>query len=265
MKNLADFAKNLKDFKFTKIAAMVGAGISVNAGIPDFRSKSGLYSRISTPELIFDIHHFRKNPQDFYDVAPKIIMPKASPTLTHYFLSYLEHLNILQICYSQNIDGLEKKAGVSKVVQAHGNTEKAHCSVCYKKSCRKELVLALNKSKPIFCECGGPIKPDVVFFGEMLPVQFEENLKFIRSADLLLIIGTSLLVRPFSLLAEEVCNIPRVLINNVNLASFKNFDRKDDLLLIGDTDDIVTKIIVETGWKESISKKYFLAQNNQIN
>ena len=269
MNGLSKIANHLSLKKYQKIGVMTGAGISVNAGIPDFRSKSGIYSKVTSPELIFDIHHFRKKPQDFYDLAPKIVTPDPSPTLTHYFISFLEYKNLLQICYSQNIDGLERKAGVTKIVQAHGNKEKAHCSLCYAEYNRSDLMIAMKKSTPIYCDCKGPIKPDVVFFGEPLPKDFEENKYLVKSADLLLIFGTSLIVQPFSSLIHLVEDIPRIVINNSNhdtyariglkFQNLKGFDPAaplTDLIFQGDSDMITRKLLEETGWKQEFLAKF---------
>ncbi|OMJ81507.1 hypothetical protein SteCoe_18027 [Stentor coeruleus] len=263
MRTIEKFAQALKKEDFKKIAVMTGAGISVNAGIPDFRSKTGLYSKLKNPELVFDINHFIKNPQFFYDNAPSIITPEAQPTLTHYFISFLESKGLMQICYSQNIDGLERKAGVKKVVQAHGNIDKAHCALCRKDYSRKDVVDAMRASKVMYCDCKGPIKPDVVFFGESLPKEFEMNLELVASADLLIVMGTSLVVRPFSSLVNHVGFVPRIVINNTDLKSFGDIgldfsDNKmtKDVLFVGDTDEISRKIISFAGWKEEFYEKF---------
>jgi NAD-dependent SIR2 family protein deacetylase len=260
MKGFSNLTQKLKNQDFKKVGVMVGAGISVNAGIPDFRSKKGLYSTLPSPELIFDIHYFRKNPIHYYEFASKYIKTDISPTITHYFISFLEHKNLLEICYSQNIDGLEKKAGVTRIVQAHGNAEKAQCSVCYKEHDRSKLSIAIKDCKPIYCDCQGPIKSGVVFFGESLPPEFEENLDKLKRADILLVIGTSLAVRPFSSLVNMVGNIPRIVINQSNLSTYKtcglDFDDPQDFIWIGDSDKIITQILIETGWKDEFTTKF---------
>lgn len=260
MHELENFTKILLG-SFKKIGVMAGAGISVNAGIPDFRSKSGIYHKLTSPQSIFNIHHFRKNPQDFYDIAPKIMVVDAVPTLTHCFIAFLEHKKVLKVCFSQNVDGLEKKAGVLKLVQAHGNAEKAECAVCYKEHDRKMLVEAMKKSKPMYCECKGPVKPSVVFFGEKMSENYEKNLELIRDIDLLLVLGTSLAVQPFASLVQEVGNVPRVVINKVNLKSYLNLGfnfqpGSKDLLFQSDSDVACRRLLEVSGWQNEFLEKF---------
>ena len=268
IKNIESIAEIFRSKKARKIAVLVGAGISVNAGIPDFRSRSGVYSGLESPEKIFNIHHFRKNPQDFYNFAPKLRRPNTVPTLTHYFLGFLEHLELLSIVYSQNVDGLERKAGVTKLVQAHGNSQKAHCSLCYKEYSKSDLVIAMRSSQVLYCDCKGPIKPDVVFFGESLPSEFEENLEKIKTSDFMFIIGTSLSVRPFSSLVGKQGVVPRVVINKTHSEAFSklgfDFTNKGpdnpDFLFTGDCDQILQDLIRQIGWEASFSS--FIKSNN---
>ena len=126
-KDLESVAKLLREGHFKKIALMIGAGVSVNAGIPDFRSKGGLYDTLREmgypqPEVVFDIRLFHKKPEVFYEVAGMLDTTSATPTLTHYFIKLLEEKNLLLKCFTQNIDSLELKAGLSKnkLMQAHG-------------------------------------------------------------------------------------------------------------------------------------------------
>ena len=111
--------KGFKDGKFKKIVVATGAGISVSAGIPDFRSpKTGLYSnlgkyKLPTPESMFDLKYFQEKPEAFYQLANEFLdTDKYSPTPTHYFSKLLQDKNMLQFNLTQNIDNLESKTGL---------------------------------------------------------------------------------------------------------------------------------------------------------
>ena len=121
---------------------MSGAGISVSAGIPDFRSpKTGIYDNLAEynlpyPEAIFELDYFRKHPQAYYsfvhECAKRDAFERATPS--HYFVRYLcNERKILHSYFTQNVDDLERKANLdmTKVVHAHGTVRRAHCSVCY--------------------------------------------------------------------------------------------------------------------------------------
>ncbi|CAD7956582.1 unnamed protein product [Amoebophrya sp. A25] len=136
--NLPDLCRFIKTGKIQKIVVMCGAGISVSAGIPDFRSKGGLYEKLrrehgmSRPETLFDISYFRKNPRPFAERSLEMLPGKFQPTLTHFFLSLLMQKGLLQRVYTQNIDTLEKLAGLpdEMVVYAHGSFADVHCIEC---------------------------------------------------------------------------------------------------------------------------------------
>ncbi|CAG9325031.1 unnamed protein product [Blepharisma stoltei] len=264
-----EIGKKLSAKIYKKIAVMTGSGISVKAGIHDFRTPTtGLYAQIEDPDLpfpeaIFDLNYFKLDPEPFYRISPNLITTNKIPTLTHYFLKLLEDQGILLMCYTQNIDSLEKKAGLSskKLVQAHGNVDHSHCTSCKKDYPISELRQHMLSKQPAFCECGGTIKPDIVFFGEKLPQEFHSKSELILYADLLLIIGTSLTAYPFASLAQMVSpNTPRIVINKGGYNAFAQngfkFDSemKRDIFFDGDCDEIISDIVKDTQWDDSLKK-----------
>lgn len=123
-------------FLYRNITILTGAGISVSAGIPDFRSpKIGLYATLKEkydmddPSEIFNLDTFLSNPEMFYDFAKEFNWDEYEPTPTHYFISFLNKKGLLQMNFTQNIDCLELKSGLpeEKLVAAHGNLSAAHC------------------------------------------------------------------------------------------------------------------------------------------
>lgn len=161
--------------KFKKIVTMVGAGISTSAGIPDFRSpSSGLYHNLQKfnlpyPEAIFELDYFRKNPQPFFKLAKELYPGTFKPTPSHYFVKLLHEKGLLLRHYTQNIDTLERIAGIEpeKLVEAHGTFYSNHCIDCseeYSMEWVKKEIFAENV--PTCTHCNGVVKPDIVFFGK---------------------------------------------------------------------------------------------------
>jgi NAD-dependent SIR2 family protein deacetylase len=219
-------AELIKAGKAQKIVVMAGAGISVSAGIPDFRSPgTGLYSQLQRfklpwPEAVFDIRYFRHDPKPFCMLA-KELWPgyhKHAPTPAHHFIRLLHQNGLLHTVFTQNIDGLEQIAGLPahKVVNAHGSFDGAHCIDC-KQACSIYAVQAAvyDDEVPTCGSCGGLVKPDITFFGEPLPARFHRRrLNDLAEADLLIVMGTSLLVQPFAGMIDQVpASTPRVLVN----------------------------------------------------
>ncbi|KAG5673762.1 hypothetical protein PVAND_003782 [Polypedilum vanderplanki] len=209
---------------FKKIVTMVGAGISTSSGIPDFRSKnSGLYANLSKynlpyPEAIFEINYFRENPQPFFKLAKELYPGSFKPTPSHYFIKLLQDKGLLLRHYTQNIDTLERIAGIDeeKLVEAHGTFYKHHCIDCqeeYSMEWAKEEIFKDNV--PTCTNCNGVVKPDIVFFGENLPEPFYVlPHRDFKQCDLLIIMGTSLTVQPFASLIDFVSDsCVRLLIN----------------------------------------------------
>ena len=160
---------------------LVGAGISVSAGLPDFRSKdTGLYEKIKKlglekPEQVFDIMHFAINPTTFYSLSKEIFNPNPLfPTDAHYFMKLVQDKGNLTMIATQNIDSLELKAGIdkSKLFQAHGHANSAHCLNNHLANIQKFNECVVNEEVYYCDQCKAPVKPDVVFFGELLPPMF---------------------------------------------------------------------------------------------
>ncbi|GLD65654.1 NAD-dependent protein deacetylase sirtuin-2, partial [Lates japonicus] len=219
-------ARYIKSGKCKNIICMVGAGISTSAGIPDFRSPgTGLYANLQKynlpyPEAIFQIDYFKKHPEPFFALAKELYPGQFKPTICHYFMKMLKDKGLLKRCYTQNIDTLERVAGLEgdDLIEAHGTFYTSHCvSFC----CRKEYSLDWMKEKifsddiPRCDKCSSLVKPDIVFFGENLPVRFFTSMKMdFPRCDLLIVMGTSLQVQPFAGLVGRVSkSCPRLLIN----------------------------------------------------
>ncbi|OUM61415.1 hypothetical protein PIROE2DRAFT_12567 [Piromyces sp. E2] len=232
----------LQKKKFKNIIVMTGAGVSTAVGIPDFRSpETGIYSNLGKfdlphPEDMFDIDYFLYNPQPFYTVMKDLLPKKVKPSKTHYFIRLLADKGLLLRHYTQNIDTLERVAGVPEelLVESHGSFHTAHCvGIKDKPGCRKEYSREFIREKVVaqevpYCpECGGLVKPDIVFFGEELPQRFFDcYFEDFQKCDLLLVFGTSLKVQPFcNLIDFAKIDTPRCLINN-RLAGVTGHPRK---------------------------------------
>lgn len=220
----------IKDGRAKKIITMAGAGISTSAGIPDFRTPgTGLYDNLQKynlpePTAVFDIRFFRHNPQPFFLLARELYPGKFSPTPCHFFIRLLQEKGLLLRHYTQNIDTLEREAGISdeKLVEAHGAFNTGHCIDCrkeYSQAWIKERILVEKDEAQVprctLAKCGGVVKPDIVFFGENLPERFFQCVSNdFKQCDLLIVLGTSLVVQPFASLIDRVGpTCPRLLIN----------------------------------------------------
>ncbi|ODV58365.1 histone deacetylase HST2, partial [Ascoidea rubescens DSM 1968] len=261
--------------KDAKIIVMVGAGISATSDgeplIPDFRSPgTGLFYNLKKldlpyPEAVFDIEFFRENPMPFFTLC-KALHPSLVnfiPTRFHFFLKLLnDKTNLIRI-FTQNIDCLERIAGIpeEKIVEAHGSFASNHCIKCNKKYDDSNIIIdAVNKKQPPLCTqtgCDGYIKPSIVFYGESLPERFHTcaDSDFDQDIDLAIVAGTSLAVYPFANLASEVSkSCQRVLINNEKVGAFKSHPRKKDILSIGDCDKIADSLAALCGWKNELDE-----------
>ncbi|KRY10869.1 NAD-dependent protein deacetylase sirtuin-1, partial [Trichinella patagoniensis] len=234
-----------------KIMVLVGAGMSVSCGISDFRSANGIYARLRRlhPELpdptaVFDIDYFYENPKPFFSFVKELFPGNYRPSLSHRFLKCLEDEGKLLRVYTQNVDTLEKQVGLHKVVYCHGSFDTATCMECgFKVDCEEIRDAVFNEAIPTCRNCAqiglrGVMKPDIVFFGESLPRTFYESVAADQSqVDLLIVIGSSLKVRPVSFIPRALqASVPLILINRETLNLFF------DVELLGDSDVICEEL-----------------------
>lgn len=252
-----------------KVIFMVGAGISTGAGIPDFRSpKTGLYHNLQSLDLpyaeaVFDISFFKSNPKPFYTLAKELYPGQYVPTKFHFFMKLLQEKKLLHRVYTQNIDTLERVAGVEAdyIVEAHGSFAENHCIKCHKEFSGDDFKKdVFDKKIPRCKSCKGLVKPDIVFFGEGLPERFfnqwEEDLEDLESAKdgefLTITAGTSLTVYPFASLPSEVPkNQKRVLVNKERVGDFKS-KRENDVVFLDDSDEFVESLCDLLGWRKEL-------------
>ncbi|XP_029978107.1 NAD-dependent protein deacetylase sirtuin-3-like isoform X1 [Sphaeramia orbicularis] len=259
---LEGVAKDIRDRKLKRVVVMAGAGISTPSGIPDFRSPgSGLYDNLQQynlpyAEAIFDIGFFHRDPRPFFALAKALYPGSYRPNAAHHFICLLHQKNQLLRMYTQNIDGLERLAGVppEKLVEAHGTFSTATCTVCRRKYDGADLRPDVMKGAVPKCPtCTGVVKPDIVFFGEELPVHFFKYLTDFPMADLLIIMGTSLEVEPFASLAGAVRgSVPRLLINRDRVGPFVGGRRHRDVVQLGDVVQGVQALVDAVGWTEDL-------------
>ena len=256
-------AKKLANSEYKNVVVLIGAGASVSAGIPDFRTPgTGLYDSLQKynlpmPESIFDLDYYRQNPLPFVDLCRSIWPGKEGgprPTITHTFLKLLQEKNALRRIYTQNIDGLEALAGVetSLLVECHGHFRTSSCISCRAPSDDCQATV-LQGEVPKCNQCGSLVKPDIVFFGEELPKRFQNLIDDdMEECDLLLVIGTSLLVMPVAAIPSFVNrDCPRVMFNREKVG-FTFSPRQHDLFVQGDCDDNVRNLCQLSGWDKQL-------------
>ncbi|MCE4601016.1 MAG: NAD-dependent deacylase [Desulfurococcales archaeon] len=181
----------------THAIAFTGAGISTPSGIPDFRGPSGLWRRIS-PE-VFEISYFRRHPEEAWRVFIELYksIKGVKPNPAHYALAYLERIGVVKHVITQNIDRLHQAAGSRNVIELHGSIGYAVCLDCRRRIKLEEAIAIAEKGRPRCPYCGGLLKPDVVFFGETLPLEaLERAFDIARTSDAVLVAGSSLYVAP---------------------------------------------------------------------
>ncbi len=201
--NKYEKAKKIID-NSNNIVVLSGAGMSTNTGIPDFRGENGIYTKadIENPELIFDYYYFKDHPELFYAFHKTFLnyVEKAKPTFAYKKLRDLEDEQKLSGIITQNIDSLHRIAGNKKVYEIHGGLYENYCLICGEKYGYDKLKEKMEKEVIPKCEsCGGVIKPDIVFFGEMIK-NMDESINLMKNSDLLLILGSSLMVIPAAFL-----------------------------------------------------------------
>ncbi len=192
-----------------------GAGVSTESGIPDFRSKDGLYNQQYDypPETILSHSFYERNTEEFFRFYKnKTLFLDAEPNTAHYKLAELEEKGKLKAVITQNIDGLHQKAGSKNVLELHGSVLRNYCTKCGKSFSAQYV--KNSEGVPHCDRCGAVIKPDVVLYEEALDQSvMSAAVNAIRRADMLIIGGTSLVVYPAAGLIDYYKGNKLVLIN----------------------------------------------------
>jgi NAD-dependent deacetylase len=179
-----------------KTIALTGAGISVESGIPDFRSAGGLWSKYD-PEEYAHINAFRSNPAKVWQMIKEMmeLVLGVEPNPAHVALGELEQMGLLSSIITQNVDGLHQRGGSKEVIEFHGSNQWLVCLQC---GYRQEAVFVSFKEIPPRCpQCNSILKPDVVFFGEPIPQEAQaRSFEEARTCEVVLVIGTSAVVYP---------------------------------------------------------------------
>jgi NAD-dependent deacetylase len=220
--------------KSERIVAFSGAGISTEAGIPDFRGPGGLWEDDGLVKKL-SITGFKRDPEAFYRSSVNLFktMASAKPTLAHRLLAQLEKLGKMKAVITQNIDGLHQAAGSGNVYEIHGTCCRGHCTKCSAGYDMAGFYSEIENGRlkvPLCSACQAIIKPDVVLFEELLPVNaWEGSVEAAQQCDLMLIFGSSLVVYP-------AAELPMVALDNgarlviVNLEP-TNYDHMADVMI----------------------------------
>ncbi len=224
----------------TLTLALTGAGISVESGIPDFRSAGGLWSRFDPAEYA-TIEAFRANPEKVWEMLAEMdkVVSAAKPNPAHIALGELERLGYLHYIITQNIDNLHQEGGSRNVIEYHGNSSTLSCLWCGKSYSARDK----RGDMPPRCECGKILKPDVVFFGEPIPPDaLNRSFQLASSAQVLMVIGTSALVSPANTI-PSIAKQNRAKIIEINMERTQLTDSITDIFLQGKAGEVVPALV----------------------
>ena len=225
-----------------KTLALTGAGISVESGIPDFRSRDGLWERFDPIEYA-TIEAFRADPEKVWKMLEEVsvLLDKARPNPAHIGLGRLQEMGLLQAIITQNIDNLHQEGGASRVIEYHGNANTLSCLRCNQRYNANEI----EGQGPPKCDCGQILKPDVVFFGEPIPLKvLQESYELAAGCDTLLVLGTSAEVAPANTLPQAAKEGGAMVIEiNVEPTVLTNY--LTDIFLQGKSSEVVSQMVQE--------------------
>jgi NAD-dependent deacetylase len=222
--------------------ALTGAGISVESGIPDFRSMGGLWS-IYEPSEYATIDAFMANPEKVWSMLRDMdkLVSEAKPNKAHMGMGRLERMGYLKYIITQNVDNLHQAGGARNVIEYHGNSSTLSCL-----GCGNKYTMGQKRSEHVpRCECGRILKPDVIFFGEAIPEKaLHTSFQLAGSAQALMVIGTSAVVSPANsipLLAKK----SGAKIIEINKERTHLTSRLTDLFIEGEAGEVIEKIVFE--------------------
>lgn len=222
------------------ICVLTGAGISADSGVPTFRGKDGLWQNfraedLATPEA------FSRDPRlvwEWYNWRREIIATK-SPNAAHHALVEMERRTRSFHLITQNVDGLHGKAGSENLIEIHGNIWKVRCTACGSITENHDVPIVIL---PYCSECGGLLRPHIVWFGESLdPLDIERSMDALQTCEILLIIGTSGVVHPAAAFASTAKRGGAYVIE-INLEETPNSYLVDEVL-IGRASELVPLLV----------------------
>ena len=231
-----------------KIVVFTGAGISTESGIPDFRSPGGIWSKFDPED--FTIQKFVSDPEarrkQWQFLVQNELLTAAEPNNAHIAIAELEAMGKLDAVVTQNIDNLHQKAGNSpeKVFELHGNMSWILCMDCRSRYPLEEIRRRLEQGEEIpECEnCGGMLKPDVILFGEALPADVMSAASdHAKTCDLLIVIGSSLVVYPAAYLPAYASEAGAKLVI-INMTG-TSYDVVSDVVMYNRAGDVMKKIV----------------------
>jgi len=224
--------------------ALTGAGVSAESGIPTFRGAGGLWTKFD-PVKVSSIDTFLADPSAYWQAAKERgnIALAAKPNPAHEALAAMEAAGRLVAVVTQNTDGLHQAAGTKHVIELHGSGRTVECLECGRREPRSEVQARLDVEMPPRCRhCGGgPLKPTVVLFGEaMPPAAVQEAYALAEQADVMLVVGSSLVVYPAAdiPLVAIRAGAPMVVIN----AEPTPFDRLAEVVIHGRAGEVLPEI-----------------------
>lgn len=209
--NIIKAAEIIKKSKH--MIALTGAGISVESGIPDFRSAGGLWDKYD-PAIYASIYSFHNMPEKVWEMIFDMIeiTENAKPNNAHLALAELEKMKLLKAVITQNIDNLHQEAGSKNVIEYHGNAKHLVCINCSASYSSSEFEIS-RRRVPHCDSCGKVLKPSVIFFGENIPERaLTESQRHAETADVVLVAGTSAIVYPAAGIPRIAKNLGAVII-----------------------------------------------------
>ncbi|HET7465753.1 MAG TPA: Sir2 family NAD-dependent protein deacetylase [Candidatus Dormibacteraeota bacterium] len=224
--------------------ALTGAGISAESGIPTFRGEGGLWRQYD-PVKVATLDRFLEDPEQYWLVArergPAVLAARPNPG--HTALADLEAAGHVSAVVTQNTDGLHQDAGSKRVIQLHGTGRTVQCLDCGVVESRGDVQARLGREMPPRCAvCGGGfMKPTVVFFGEAMPADaMTQAFELARAADLMLVVGSSLVVFPAAEipLAAAQAGVPLVIVN----AEPTPYDELAEVVIHGRSGEVLPEI-----------------------
>ena len=248
-KNIEPLSAQIADLiiRSKRIIAFTGAGISTESGIPDFRGKGGIWTKLDPED--FTIQRFISRPDarkmQWQLLTQGGFVKPAQPNAAHYAVAELEKLGKLDCIVTQNVDNLHHLAGNSPslIFELHGNMQYVRCLGCNKRFTMAEILARLEKEDiPECIHCGGILKPDAVFFGESLP-EYVLNEAFRRASqcDLCIVIGSTLVVYPAASIPLQAYNAgAKIVIINIGRTPM---DEKAAVCVEGKAGEIMSEVI----------------------